>query len=168
MRPGPSGLRIVARWALGLFLIAAGTGHFLAPEAFLAQTPTWLPARGAIVLVSGVVEVVLGIALLVVRAHRRTLGWLVAAFFLAILPGNVHQAVAGTDAFGLDTPTARWLRLAFQPLLVLWALWSTGAIGDRAEVAHGSDPAEGPEPAVGPGPTAGRPPEGASDPDLRP
>jgi uncharacterized membrane protein len=174
MRPGPSDPRIVARWALGLFLVAAGTGHFLAPEAFLAQTPTWLPARRAIVLVSGVVEVVLGVALLLVRAYRRTLGLLVAAFFVAILPGNVHQAVAGTDAFGLETPRARLLRLAFQPLLVLWALWSTGVIGGRAEVARGSGPAEGPEPAegrepaVGPDPTTGRPPAGASDPDLRP
>jgi uncharacterized membrane protein len=122
-------LRTPARWALGLFLVAAGIGHFLAPEAFLAQTPTWLPAREAIVLVSGVVEMALGLALLVVRTHRRTLGWVVAAFFVAILPGNVHQAVTGTVAFGLDTPTARWARLAFQPLLVLWALWSTGVLG---------------------------------------
>jgi uncharacterized membrane protein len=159
---GPSHLRTLARWALGLFLVAAGTGHFLAPEVFLAQTPTWLPARGAIVLLSGVVEVALGVALLVVRAHRRALGWVVAVFFVAILPGNVHQAVSGTDAFGLDTPTARWLRLAFQPLLVLWALWSTGAIGSRA-VAQ-----DAPTLAEGPGPAAGRPTAEASDPDLRP
>lgn len=162
MMRGSSSLRTLARWALGLFLVAAGTGHVLAPEAFLAQTPTWLPARGAIVLVSGVIEVVLGVALLVVRAHRRTLGWLVAAFFLAILPGNVHQAVAGTDAFGLDTPTARWLRLGFQPLLVLWALWSTGAIGDRAPAA------DAPDPPVGPDPATGRSSAETSDPDLRP
>lgn len=163
MSPGRSALRTAARWALGLFLVVAGTAHFLAPEAFLAQTPTWLPARSAIVIVSGVVEVVLGVALLVAPVRwRAALGWVTAAFFVVILPGNVHQAVSGTDAFGLDTPTARWLRLAFQPVLVLWALWCTGAIGNRRPPARGSDA------AVGPGPTEVRPPAGASDPDLRP
>jgi uncharacterized membrane protein len=121
--------RTVARALLGLFLVAAGIGHFVAPEAFLAQTPTWLPARPTIVAVSGAIEIALGIGLLTVRRRRRELGWAVAAFFVAIFPGNVHQAISGTAAFGLDTAAARWTRLAFQPLLVLWALWATGALG---------------------------------------
>jgi uncharacterized membrane protein len=162
VRAGAEHLRTLARWALGCFLVAAGIGHFLAPASFLAQTPTWLPARGAIVLLSGIVEVVLGVALLVVRTHRRTLGWVVAGFFVAVLPGNVHQAVSGTAAFGLDTPTARWARLAFQPLLVLWALWSTGTIGGGGLDGDGSAPAD--RPGTGASPT----PSGASDPDLRP
>jgi uncharacterized membrane protein len=133
--------RDLARWALGVFLIVAGAGHFLATEAFLAQTPTWLPARVLLVHLSGAVEILLGVALWVVSARRRQLGWVVAAFFVAVFPGNVHQAVTGIDAFGLDSPSARWGRLAFQPLFVLWALWSTGpfrAAGDGA-----------PPPAVG-------------------
>jgi uncharacterized membrane protein len=161
MSARPALLRTLARWVLGWFLIAAGIGHFLAPEAFLAQTPTWLPARSAIVVVSGIVEVVLGVALLLVRTHRRTLGWSVAAFFVLVLPGNVHQAVTGTPAFGLDTPTARWARLAFQPLLVLWALWATGVLGGRA-TDDGSTRAEGP------GHDGERPTDRTSDPDLRP
>jgi uncharacterized membrane protein len=118
-------LRDGARWLLGLFLVAAGTAHFLATEEFLGQTPTWLPARGFIVYASGVVEILLGVSLWFVRSRRRELGWVVAAFFVAIFPGNVHQALTGADAFGLDTPAARWGRLAFQPLLILWALWAT-------------------------------------------
>lgn len=120
-------LRTAARLGLGLFLTVAGIGHFVAPETFLAQTPTWVPARSFVVYASGVVEVLLGLGLLLAQRGRRELGWIVAAFFVAVFPGNVHQAVAGVDAFGLDTPAARWTRLAFQPLLVLWALWSTGA-----------------------------------------
>lgn len=54
-------------------------------------------------------------------------GWVVAAFFVVILPGNISQAVTATPAFGLETDAARWGRLAFQPVLVAWALWSTGA-----------------------------------------
>jgi uncharacterized membrane protein len=161
MNAGPAHLRTLGRWALGSFLVVAGIGHFLAPETFLAQTPTWLPARDAIVLLSGIVEVALGLALLVVRTRRRTLGWVVAAFFVLVLPGNVHQALSGTAAFGLDTDVARWTRLAFQPLLVLWALWSTGAIG-RREADAGSTP------VVGPGHDRPRPATEASDPDLRP
>lgn len=122
-----SPLATAARWLLGLFLLAAGTGHFVATEEFLAQVPPWLPARLAIVYVSGVVELLLGGALLGVRQHRVLVGWIVAAFFVVVLPGNISQAVTGTPAFGLETDAARWGRLAFQPVFVLWALWSTGA-----------------------------------------
>ena len=44
-----------------------------------------------------------------------------------MFPGNIEQFVSGTDAFGLNTDLARGIRLLFQPLLVVWALWSTGA-----------------------------------------
>ena len=56
------------------------------------------------------------------------MGWLTAAFFVAIFPGNISQYLTATDAFGLDTDEARFTRLFFQPLLVIWALWSTGAL----------------------------------------
>lgn len=78
-------------------------------------------------MASGVVEVVLGVALLVVRRQRRAVGFAVAGFFVVIFPGNVAQYVERVDAFGLDTDRARLVRLFFQPVLVVWALWSTGA-----------------------------------------
>jgi uncharacterized membrane protein len=80
-----------------------------------------------IVWVTGVMEVALGVALVALPRHRRRVGWALAVFFVVVFPGNVHQAVAGTDAFGLDTPAARWGRLLFQPVLVALALWSTDA-----------------------------------------
>lgn len=129
--PGPSLARTVGRIALGLFLIVAGSGHFVATTSFLAQVPSWMPAPRLVVYVSGVVEIVLGLGLLLLSGWRRALGWVVAVFFVLIVPGNIHQAVAGIDAFGLDTPTTRWVRVAFQPLLVLWALWCTGVLTGR-------------------------------------
>jgi uncharacterized membrane protein len=120
-------VRHLGRLLLGLFLVVAGTGHFTMTEAFLAQVPPFLPAPETVVVVSGVVEILLGAALLLLPRHRVVLGWLAAALFVAVLPGNVSQAVTGTAAFGLDSDAARWGRLAFQPLLVVWALWSTGA-----------------------------------------
>jgi uncharacterized membrane protein len=121
-------VRTVARWALAAFMLVAGIGHFVATEEFLAQTPTFLPARTAIVYVSGVVEIALGGALLLYRSRRREVGWALAAFLVLVFPGNLHQAISGTPAFGLDSDAARWGRLLFQPVLIAWALWSTGAV----------------------------------------
>jgi uncharacterized membrane protein len=75
----------------------------------------------------------------VVRRRRTTVGWLTAAFFVVIFPGNISQFVTGADAFGLDSDLARGVRLLFQPVLVVWALWCTGAwaswrAGKRAAV----------------------------------
>jgi uncharacterized membrane protein len=128
----------LVRWLLAALLVTAGVGHLVAPEEFLAQTPTWLPARELIVLVSGLVEIALGLALLLARRRRREVGLAVAVFFVLILPGNVHQAVEGIDAFGLDSPQARWGRLLLQPVLVLAALWATRR--PRATSPRGTGP----------------------------
>ena len=128
--------RHLARWLLGLALIGAGTGHLTTLRGeFQAQVPEWVPLdKDFVVLASGVVEIGLGAVLLALPRQRRTVGWITAAFFVAIFPGNVSQYLTRTDAFGLDTDQARLTRLFFQPLLVLWALWSTGAwLGPRGE-----------------------------------
>jgi len=121
--------RTIARILLGATLLFAGTSHLtFAREAFRAQVPTWLPLDvDFVVVASGIVEIVLGLALIVLYRYRVWVGWLVAAFFVAIFPGNISQLVTHTDSFGLNTDAARAVRLVFQPLLVVWALWSTGA-----------------------------------------
>lgn len=121
--------RTLARLLLGAFLVLAGTGHLTFQRSeFLAQVPRWLPLDGDfVVLASGVVELLLGGALLFLGRWRVPVGLVVAAFFVAVFPGNLNQYLHGIDAFGLDTDRARLIRLFFQPLLVLWALWSTGA-----------------------------------------
>lgn len=125
--PTSSPVRTLARVVLAAFLLFAGVGHFVAPQEFLAQVPPWMPARLLVVFLSGVVELVLGAALLAPARWRPLVGWVVAAFFVAVFPGNISQAVTGAEAFGLDSDAARWARLAFQPVFVAWALWSTGA-----------------------------------------
>ena len=122
-------LRTIFRLVLGAFLLLAGISHLTVNrEAFLAQVPTWLPLDGDFVVVaSGVVEIVLGAALLALGRYRVQVGFIVAAFFIAIFPGNISQLVTHTDSFGLNTDLDRTIRLVFQPVLVLWALWSTGA-----------------------------------------
>ncbi|KHL10719.1 UNVERIFIED_CONTAM: membrane protein [Mumia flava] len=125
--------RTIGRIALGSFLLFAGISHLtFAREEFLAQVPDWVPLDGdTVVVASGFVEVGLGGALIGLPGRRVAVGWLTAAFFVAIFPGNISQYVTQTDAFGLDSDRARLVRLFFQPLLVLWALWATAAWRDR-------------------------------------
>ncbi len=122
-------LRTWARWLLGAALVFAGVSHVsFARTSFYAQVPPWLPLNADFVVISsGIVEIVLGAALLFVSRWRVPLGWLAAALFVVVFPGNVSQYLTHSDAFGLDSDRSRAIRLLFQPLLVLWALWSTGA-----------------------------------------
>ena len=121
-------LRVAGRIVLASFLLIAGTAHFVATEEFLGQVPTFLPLREEIVLVSGAVELALGVLLIVLRGRPLALlGVVVAVFFVAVFPGNIWQAVNGSTSFGLDSTASRVVRLFFQPLLIAWALWCTGA-----------------------------------------
>lgn len=114
---------------LGLALIFTGVSHLTTRRLeFQAQVPTQLNSwANEVVLASGVVEILLGISLLVLWRYRVLIGWATAAFFIAIFWGNISQFVNGVDAFGLDSGSERFVRLLFQPLLVAWALLSTGA-----------------------------------------
>lgn len=124
-----SAVRHIARYLLGAALIYAGVGHFTFSRlAFQAQVPPWLPLDpDFVVLASGAVEIALGLGLIFFSRYRKQIGWLTAAFFLAVFPGNISQYLTQTDAFGLNTDEARAIRLLFQPLLILWALWATAA-----------------------------------------
>ena len=119
----------LARTLLGAALTYAGITHLTTNrKEFLAQVPTWVPLDADFVVVaSGVVEILLGLSLIILIKHQVKIGWITAAFFVAIFPGNISQYVNGIDAFGLDSDRARLIRLFFQPLLVIWALWCTGA-----------------------------------------
>jgi uncharacterized membrane protein len=122
--------RLLARVALGAALVYAGIGHLtFSRQEFQAQVPVWLPIDpDFVVLASGVVEITLGLGLLSAGRIAAYFGIITALFFIAIFPGNINQYVEGIDAFGLDTDQARLTRLFFQPLLVIWALWSSSAI----------------------------------------
>jgi uncharacterized membrane protein len=122
-------IRKLTQILLGATLIYTGTLHLTTRRLeFQAQVPPWAPfTPDFIVLASGVVEIALGLCLISLQG-RREAGIATAAFFIAIFPGNISQFVNGMDAFGLDSDRARAIRLLFQPLLVLWALWSTSAM----------------------------------------
>jgi len=125
--------RIVARWALAALLVVAGASHLTwGRRGYRIVVPDWATRllhtdKDTIVLASGVVELMLGGALVALPAERRRIGWAVAGFFVAVFPGNVHQWRTGRPAPMLRTDRSRFVRLSLQPLLVVWALWSTDA-----------------------------------------
>ena len=122
-------LRKTAQIVLGVALAYAGISHLTTSrQEFQAQVPTFLKDYADfVVLASGVVEILLGFTLIFLWRYRIIVGWMVAGFFIAVFPGNISQYLNHVDAFGLDSDKARAIRLLFQPLLVVWALWSTGA-----------------------------------------
>lgn len=120
----------IFRILLALFMIFAGLSHLTFNRvAFQAQVPDWLPlSKDLVVILSGVVEIMLGLGLAFWKKERARFGWALAIFFVLIFPGNVAQYIDGKDAFGiLNSDEARFRRLFFQPVLIAWALWSSGA-----------------------------------------
>ena len=118
------------RIILGVFFMFAGIGHltFLRTE-FLAQVPNWVPIEAdTVVLLSGVVEIVLGVSLLFLVKKKITVGWIVSFFLVAVFPGNIAQLINHNYAFGLNSEFLLWLRLPFQLILITMVLWSTGAL----------------------------------------
>lgn len=110
----------------------AGIGHLtFQRKGFLAQVPAWLPNdpgfMDLIVLSSGIVEILLGLSMIFLTKYKVWVGILLSLFYILIFPGNISQYVNDIDAFGLDTDRKRLIRLFFQPVLIIWALWSTGA-----------------------------------------
>ena len=122
-------MKKVSQVLLGIALAYAGFKHLTSSRLeFQAQVPSVLQSQADfIVLASGVVEIALGVALMLAWRYRVQVGWVVGLFFVAVFWGNISQYLNGVDAFGLNSDRSRFVRLLFQPLLVMWALWSTGA-----------------------------------------
>ena len=132
-------IKIVFQLLLGAFLTSAGYSHLGSNrQEFQAQVPTWLPLDPEfVVITSGLVEIALGLSLIttlvIFKRYRGVVGLITALFFVAIFAGNINQYINQIDAFGLDTDQKRLIRLFFQPILVIWALWCSGALGKRKE-----------------------------------
>jgi uncharacterized membrane protein len=126
----PTTSQNVMRIILGLFMVLAAVGHFTYQRAeFQAQVPNWIPvSKDIVVLISGFLEVSLGLSMIFWSSQKIKVGIALAVFYLLIFPGNIAQYLNHTNAFGLNTDNARLIRLFFQPVLMLWALWSTGAL----------------------------------------
>ena len=120
----------IFRILLSIFMVYAGFSHLTFNRVdFQAQVPDWLPlSKDLVVLLSGIIEMALGLGLAFWKKERVTFGWALALFFVLVFPGNIAQYLDHKDAFGaLNSDNSRLIRLFFQPVLIAWALWSTGA-----------------------------------------
>lgn len=118
------------RILMGIFMIMAAIGHFTFQRAdFQAQVPNWIPLdKDLVVILSGIVEMALGLAMVFLTKYKVPVGLALALFYVLVFPGNIAQYINGTSAFGLDTDQARLIRLFFQPVLIFVTLWSSGAL----------------------------------------
>jgi uncharacterized membrane protein len=128
-----TGVKNIFRALLGSAMALAGIGHLtFQRDGFQAQVPRWLSTDPAfidfVVISSGIVELSIGVLLIFLVKHKVKMGIALAIFYVLIFPGNISQYTNGLDGFGLDTDLKRLMRLFFQPILILWALWSTGAL----------------------------------------
>ncbi len=114
----------VSLWIMSLFYFAAGVNHFLNPQAYLAMMPPWLPAPEFMNSFSGLAEIVLAIGLHL-RALRRWAALGIIALLVAVVPANIYVAIHDLPIFGREQGfgTGNWIRVAFQPVLILWAWW---------------------------------------------
>lgn len=124
-------LRRFGLYALAVFFVLAGAGHFVNPDFYLAMMPAWLPAHAELVWISGLAEAALGIAVLV-PALRRSAGWGLIALLVAVFPANANMALHA-ERFPNIPMWALWVRLPFQALFIAWAWWAT-----RPDVVDGS------------------------------
>jgi len=134
-------VRSAARVGLAIAMVFAGVAHLAMPTPFLQHLPPWVPAAEAIIFVTGIIEIALGAALLLGQPWRQRAGLALAAYLVAVFPGNVYVAVAGVDVDGQPGGWHPWLRLPLQALFIAWALGSTrrpaDADGRRPAVRRG-------------------------------
>ena len=110
----------ILRTLLSLFFIAAGTLHFISPEAYMQMMPPYLPHPLFLVYLSGVCEIAGGVGVLVPR-FRRLAGYGLIALLVAVFPANIHMALNHLPLAGMALPAwLLWLRLPLQALLIAW------------------------------------------------
>jgi len=132
--PTPSGqpraavLRAIMRLLMAVFFVGGFFLHLSAPDSLIKMTPDWVPYPRDIIVLTGVLELLGGVALLVPRL-RRSAGIALALYVLAVWPANIKQAFEHIvlppipDSWWYHAP-----RLALQPVLAWWALFCAGVL----------------------------------------
>ncbi|WP_280771808.1 DoxX family protein [Salipaludibacillus daqingensis] len=115
--------RELAAYAMAVFLVFFGTSHFFLQEELVAMVPDFLPYPVFIVYLTGIIEIVLA-AGLIIPGTRRWSGILLAIYFVAVFPANVIKAMSDIEIGGtFNSPAMSWVRLLFQPIFIVWALY---------------------------------------------
>jgi len=129
MRTIFSKLKRPLRYVMGVLYAVAGVLHFVVPELYVQIIPPIFPAALALVYLSGVAEIAVGVGVLIPDTQRYA-AWATVALLVAIFPANVYMATSGVVIGGMPgggdpSELVRWGRLPLQGVLILWALWYT-------------------------------------------
>lgn len=116
-------LKIILKYVLSVFFVAAGLNHFIDPAFYLKIMPPYLPWHLFLVYLSGFFEVALGL-LLLLPAFTRPAAWGLIALLIAVVPANIQMAI-NPQLYPEISPLALWLRLPLQAVFVAWAFWYT-------------------------------------------
>lgn len=116
-------LREILKWVLGISFSLAGANHFAHTEFYVGIMPPYLPWHTALVYISGVCEMALG-SMLLFRRWERLAAWGMVVLIVAVTPANVQMAIHPEQYPGYS-PTALWVRLALQVVLIAWAFCYT-------------------------------------------
>ena len=115
-------IKTALKMLLAVFMVGAGTTHFVNPDFFLKIMPPYLPWHLPLVQLSGLFEIALGLLLLVPRFSRLA-AWGIVALLIAVFPANIylyqHQDLLPAS------PLVHLLRLPLQAVFILWAWWYT-------------------------------------------
>jgi len=125
-------VRGLALLVAALFFVAAGVAHFTNAEFFVAIMPPYLPAHLELVYLSGILEILGGVGILV-ASTRRFAGYGLMALLAAVYPANLHMAI-NPELFPDVSPTALYARLPLQFVFAAWIWW---AIRPDAEAGAG-------------------------------
>jgi len=119
-----SPVRLILRWVLGLFYLAAGIIHLRSPQGFIAITPRWVPDIPLVIALTGMAEIAGALALLLVPPLRKAAAIGLALYAIGVFPANINQAI---NDIPMGSQHMSWWyhgpRLLFQPVLVWLALW---------------------------------------------
>jgi len=111
------------KWILGVAFILAGINHFVNPDFYLNIMPPYLPWHLFLVYLSGLLEVVLGVLLLIPKTQRFA-AWGLIILLLGVFPANIHMAL-NTELYLELKPMLIYMRLPIQFLIIAWAFWFT-------------------------------------------
>jgi len=83
--------------------------------------PPWLPYHAALVLISGICEIVFGLMLLL-PTTRKMAAWLIIVTLIAIFPANIQMMLHYLD----ENNPRLWMAIVRLPLQVLLIWWAYG------------------------------------------
>lgn len=136
----PVGWPVAMRWGMAAGLVLFGLDHIVTPGRYVPMIPSVVPFPGEVVLFTGLCEIAGAVGLLTPKIRRIT-GIILALYFVCVFPANIKVAVEGLAVEGLPTsPVYYWVRLAFQPLAIWWALYSAQVIGPHRPGLRKRDP----------------------------